>query len=253
MIANIFLNGFYDFRYISFYKEKLDAIDDNTKLLCADGGMKIFEKINKKFDTQIYPDVLLGDMDSVKIDNSANFEIIPKSSKDCTDGEFVVSYAVKKYNCNSIIIFGGLSDAKDYNVDHFLGNLKIMRLGYNLYQEQNNPRSQKNLKYHAVIRDPLQDIHFVVDSIQIERKGNQIERVSLWTDYNNTVVESSKNLRWEMKDYYIDADIPNALRNEFLPTAQSASLNLKKNSDPVFLIHNWKNYYDKRRKFCLNH
>jgi len=240
MKFHIFLNGFYDLRYINFYKEQIESADDETVLICADGGIKIIERINDKFDVSLYPDVLIGDGDSVEIGNFSNLdiEVVPKIDQDRTDGEFAVTYAIEKYNCNSITIFGGLNDTKNYNTDHFLGNLKLMRFGFYLYQK-NNPRGSQ---YHAVMRDPFQDIHFVVDSIVIKRKGSKqkIEHVSLWTDYSNTVVASSENLRWAMKNYYIDANVPNAMRNEFVTNAQTASINLQDGSDPVYLIHNWE-------------
>lgn len=66
-----------------------------------------------------------------------------------------------------------------------------------------------------------------------------IERVSLCTDYPNTVVASSENLRWEMMDFYVDPNAPNAMRNEFIPDAQTASITLRNDSDPVYLVHNW--------------
>lgn len=245
MKAYIFLNGFYDYRYVSFYKKQIESADDGTVSICADGGIKIFEEINDQFNVQLYPDVLLGDGDSVEIDNFANLdiEVVPKIGQSRTDGEFAVSYAIEKYNCNSITIFGGLNDTRDYNTDHFLGNLKLMRFGFCIYQKNSSDKSQ----YQVVMQDVFQDIHFVVDSIAIKRKritnqqssivNPRIERVSLWTDYSNTVVASSKNLRWSMKNFYIDPNALNAMRNEFAPDAQTASITLQDDSDPVYLIH----------------
>lgn len=260
MKAYIFLNGFYDSRYISFYKKQLDLADDETVLLCANGGIKIFEKINTQFNANFYPHLLLGDGDSVGFDHvlkccDADYDwiretkIINKNDQDRTDGEFAVSYAIEKYGCNSIIIFGGLNDARDYNTDHFLGNLKLMRFGFHIYQKKDNTEKSQ---YCAVMRDVFQDIHFVVDSITIETRRSrnykeitggdtrrQSERVSFWTDYSSTVVASSEHLKWSLRNFHIDPNAPNAMRNEFVPDAQTASITLRDDSDPVYLIHNW--------------
>lgn len=236
MKAYIFLNGFYDFRYIDFYKSEIELADD-TVLICADGGIKIFNEINAQVNTNFYPDILLGDEDSVEFDcfTDCDVKIIKKTGQDRTDGEFAVTYAIKKCNCSSLFIWGGLNDARDYNTDHFLGNLKLMRFGFNLYKKD-NPNSSH---YHAVMRDVFQDIHFVVDSLTVERKGEDVERVSLWTDYSNTTVKSSQNLKWALKNFYIDPNTPNAMRNEFVQGFQTAFIILQENSEPVYLIHNW--------------
>ncbi|HIE25663.1 TPA: hypothetical protein EYP66_00070 [Candidatus Poribacteria bacterium] len=254
--AFVFLSGFYDDRYYDFYKRQIENARANKHLLiCADGGLRIFQILNEHFDTTLFPDIVIGDLDSVK-QNTAIMETfsakgtrfvtewtgkIDKTafSEDYTDGQLAVAYAMQEYGCMNIIMFGGLNDTRNYESDHFLGNLKLMRFGFHKIVAENK-------RYCACMRDPLQEIHFVVDSISLQRKSplfqrgvGGINRVSLFTEYENTVVAESQNLRWPLNNFRIDPDEPNALRNEFIADASTASIKLHPDSEPVYVIHNW--------------
>ena len=244
--AFVFLGGFYDDRYYEFYGQQIeDAKANRHFLICANGGLAIFQILNECFDANFFPDIVIGDLDSVK-QNAAlleNFsakgarlvtEWIGKVDKDYTDGQLAVAYAMQEYDCMSIVMFGGLNDARSYESDHFLGNLKLMRFGFHKI-------ATGDKRYRACMRDPLQEIHFVVDSIKLHRKSSQINRVSLFTEYENTVIVESQNLRWPLNNFRIDPDEPNALRNEFVKNADTASIKLNPDSEPVYVIHNW--YY----------
>jgi len=241
--ALVFLGGFYDERYYEFYKRRIeDARAYNDFLISADGGLNIFQLVNKQFNVEFCPDVVIGDLDSVLLKNSLieNFsamgayfvtEWIGQSDKDYTDGQLAVAYAMQEEQCQQIVLFGALNNTRDYEFDHFLGNLKLMRFGFKI--------ARGDKRYRVCMRDALQEIHFVTDSIILKRKDNTINRVSLLTDYENTVVESSNNLRWVLNNFRISPDEPNALRNEFVTEAGSVSIKLKADSDPVYVIHNW--------------
>ena len=247
--ASVFLGGFYDDRYYNFYKQQIEDAKANKHLLiCANGGLTIFQTLNEYFDTIFFPDIVIGDLDSVKHDSELmkNFsakgtqfvtEWIGKVDKaafieDYTDGQLAVTYAMREYGCMNIVMFGGLNDARNYESDHFLGNLKLMRFGFHKIVAEDK-------RYCACMSDPLQEIHFVVDSITLQRKSPGINRVSLFTEYENTVVAESQNLRWHLNNFRIDPDEPNALRNEFVTNANTASIKLHLDSEPVYVIHNW--------------
>ena len=251
--AFVFLGGFYDDRYYDFYRQQIEDAKANKHLLiCADGGLAIFQSLNEYFDTTFFPDIVIGDLDSVK-HNAAlmeNFsakgtcfvtEWIGKVDKDYTDGQLAVAYAMQEYGCMNIVMFGSLNDTRSYESDHFLGNLKLMRFGFHKIAAEDR-------RYCACMRDPLQEIHFVVDSITLQRKSPLaplsekevgINRVSLFTEYENTVVAESQNLRWPLNNFRIDPDEPNALRNEFVKNANTVSIKLRPDSEPVYVIHNW--------------
>ena len=64
--ALIFLNGYYDTRHLDFYRQEIEtAVENGFPLICADGGIRIFDELNRDTDMSLIPDVLIGDMDSV--------------------------------------------------------------------------------------------------------------------------------------------------------------------------------------------
>ena len=241
--ALVFLGGFYDERYYEFYRRQIEyARAHKHFLICADGGMNIFQVVNERFSVEFCPDVVIGDLDSGLINErliekfsamGVHFvaEWIGQSDKDYTDGQLAIAYAMQEKGCLEIVLLGALNNTRDYEFDHFLGNLKLMRFGFKI--------AKGDKRYRACMRDALQEIHFVTDSILLPRKSNAIHRVSLLTDCENAVIKSSDNLRWVLNNFHISPDEPNALRNEFIPDAQTASIKLKSDSDPVYVIHNW--------------
>ena len=257
--ACVFLSGFYDDRYYNFYKQQIeDAKANKYLLICANGGLTIFQTLNEYFDTVFFPNIVIGDLDSVKHDavlveyfSAKGTQFVTEWSgkadrtafiEDYTDGQLAVAYAMEEYGCMNIVMFGGLNDARNYESDHFLGNLKLMRFGF-------HKMAAGDKRYCACMSDPLQEIHFVVDSITLQtptddfvlpqRKSPGINRVSLFTEYENTMVAESQNLRWSLNNFRIDPNEPNALRNEFVTNANTASIKLHLDSEPVYVIHNW--------------
>ena len=247
--ALIFLNGHYDLRYPQFYLDELTwAAENRHPLICADGGIRLFTKLNEINQSQIFPNVLIGDLDSVADMPKETIEELEQRGtqivrewighvdKDDTDGQLAVSYAIAKYGSQRILIYGGLPHPNGYEIDHFLGNLQLMRLGFQLFQE--SPFGDK-CSWQAEMRDPLQTIHFVVSDVTLERKNEGVQRVSLISENANATVESSTNLRWSLDGLRVNPVKSNALRNEFVSGADQASIHLAEGSDPVYVIHNW--------------
>ena len=275
--ALIFLNGNYDFRYPEFCRQEIEwGLENRYPLICADAGIKFFHNVNQKYGTQFAPTVLIGDFDSlneVKIASSIEqFQAsgtqvirawIGKVDKDYTDGQLAVTYAIEEFNCTQIIIYGGLPQSNGYETDHFLGNLKLMRFGFGVFSNKlvkaissTHPLSDANQggkigdtlsvsrnAYRAEMRDVYQSIHFVVSDLTLKRKNEGLQRVSLVAAHPHVNVASSENLRWDLTGLRVDPDmdvnVPNTLRNEFTPDADSATVRLANPSDPVYVIHNW--------------
>ena len=247
--ALIFLNGHYDLRYPQFYREALTwAVENRHPLICADGGLRLFTELNQTNDTPIFPNILIGDLDSLEelpedtMEQLERFgthivrEWVGQVDKDDTDGQLAVAYAIAEYGCQGILLYGGLPRPTGYETDHFLGNLRLMRFGLQLFQD--SPDADKR-DWLAEMRDPLQTIHFVVSDVTLERKNAGVQRVSLISDDPNVTVESSTNLRWTLDGLRVDPVRINTLRNEFVPAANQASIRLTEGSDPVYVIHNW--------------
>ena len=158
-------------------------------------------------------------------------EWIGQTDKDYTDGQLAVDYARREYRCRHIVIYGGLPRPEAYETDHFLGNLKLMRFGHY--------RVSADKSYCAEMRDPKQTIHYVLSNVRLNRKSDELQRVSLIADTENVVVEKSENLRWDLASLQIHPDLTNALRNEFVDGAEWATVRLVDGSSPVYVIHNW--------------
>ena len=235
--ATIFLNGYYDRRNLDFYQHEIEyAVNNSSPLICADGGIRIFDLLKNDEAKPIIPDVLIGDMDSVQGNQSDAKQIITEwigqTDKDLTDGQLAVKFALDTYRCRHIVLYGGLPKPEGYETDHFLGNLKLMRFG-------NYHTKGQYSDYKAEMRDPQQTIHYVLSQEQLKRKTNGLQRVSLIAEDPNVVVKSSENLRWDLTSLHIHADLSNALRNEFVEGAEYATIQLTENSAPVYVIHNW--------------
>lgn len=234
--ALIFLNGYYDRRHLDFYRQEIgSAVKNRFPLICADGGIRIFDELNRHSETSIIPDVLIGDMDSVAEGATKAKHVVQewlgKTDKDYTDGQLAVDYALEQYNCRHIIVYGGLPRPEAYEIDQFLGNLKLMRFGHY--------RVSASEPYVAEMRDPRQTIHYVLSTVQLTRKSSGLQRVSLIAEASNVVIEKSENLRWDLASLHIHPDLTNALRNEFVADTESATVELADRSDPVYVIHNW--------------
>ena len=234
--ALIFLNGYYDTRHLDFYRQEIgNAVANRFPTICADGGIRIFDTLNRCGEVPLVPDVLIGDMDSgVQGETQAKQTVqewVGQTDKDYTDGQLAVDYALREYGCRHIVIYGGLPRPEAYETDHFLGNLKLMRFGHY--------RVSTGEPYRAEMRDPKQTIHYVLSSIRLNRKSDRLQRVSLIADTENVVIEKSENLRWDLASLQIHPDLTNALRNEFVDGAEWATVRLVDGSSPVYVIHNW--------------
>lgn len=234
--ALIFLNGYYDIRHLDFYHQEIEkAVENRVPLICADGGIRIFDELNQRGDTPLAPDILIGDRDSTEeVETKAKHivqEWVGKTDKDYTDGQLAVAYALEEYGCRHIIIYGGLPRPEAYETDQFLGNLKLLRFGHY--------RVSADASYIAEMRDPKQTIHYVLSAVRLTRKNRNLQRVSLIAEADNVIVESSENLRWDLASLHIHPDLTNALRNEFVEGTEWVTIQLAAGSDPVYVIHNW--------------
>ncbi|WDV47645.1 thiamine diphosphokinase [Clostridiaceae bacterium M8S5] len=94
---------------------------DADLIICADGGVKHLFKYG------IFPDVVVGDLDSIKIENlnilkQREIEIVKfPTDKDYTDMEIALEYAIKS-GAKEIHI-GGATGSR---MDHSLGNVLLL-------------------------------------------------------------------------------------------------------------------------------
>ena len=234
--ALIFLNGYYDHSNLPFYRKEIErGIQNHGYLICADGGLQIFDKLNEAAVMKLTPDILIGDLDSVNNTKTQAKMVVDEwvgqTDKDYTDGQLAIKYVIEEYRCRDFIIYGGLPKPDRYETDHFLGNLKLMPFGYHYLGNDTH--------YHVEMRDPQQTIYYITSRLQIDRQNDNLQRVSLIADEPNVIVMKTENLRWPLISFHIHPYRTNALRNEFLNSADSVEIHLTDNSAPVYVIHNW--------------
>jgi len=111
----LFLNGKYNTKDINFYKH----LCDQKITVAVDGGFSFFKK------ARMIPDILIGDMDSVKgkpyITNPEIKLILFPPKKNETDSQLAVEYCIKN-NAQSIDII--MPSVGEW--DHCLGNLMLL-------------------------------------------------------------------------------------------------------------------------------
>lgn len=123
-------------------------------VICADGGA------NNLYQTDIVPDMIVGDLDSLDYDTLMYFRELEvlfykfPSEKDKTDTELATEFAIKK-GVKEIILLG----VTGTRLDHTLANILLL---YKLLQE--------NIK--AKIIDGSNEIFIVDKVITIEKEEN---------------------------------------------------------------------------------
>ena len=90
-------------------------IKKNDFIICADSGY------DTAISLSLIPDIIIGDMDSVKSRDIDLEKIIYPSKKDKTDSEIILEYAREK-GFNKLFLFGFLGT----RFDHTIANLSIV-------------------------------------------------------------------------------------------------------------------------------
>ena len=88
-------------------------------IICADGGYNHAKRYG------ITPDIIIGDMDSVKVDITDENTVIYPKEKDFTDGELAVHLAIEK-GCEEIVLLGMTGS----RLDHTIANICLLKSIY---------------------------------------------------------------------------------------------------------------------------
>lgn len=91
-------------------------LPENAYVICADGGFRHMDKLG------LTPDIIIGDMDSVKADLHGEKTIVYPVRKDFTDSEIAVNYAID--NGFSDLVLIGFTGTR---TDHTLTNLFLLK------------------------------------------------------------------------------------------------------------------------------
>lgn len=128
---------------IGFYRS---LILDDDYIICADGGYDFAMMLGVK------PDIVIGDLDSVKCDDISAEVIKYPTKKDATDGEIAVDYAVEK-GFSDILMLGFIGS----RMDHTMTNISLLQ-------------KIKDSGFDGVIIDYNNEIHFTDSSVTIKGK-----------------------------------------------------------------------------------
>ena len=165
-------------------KSLIQRISSSDYIIAVDGSANQLNKLN------IFPNVVIGDFDSIESFNDSNVELIEANDQSKTDFRKTLEWCIKK-NISHISIFGISGKSED----HFLGN-------YYTLNDFSNKIDWIAFTDFSVISPCVSNKEF--DSY----KG---QKVSLFSMKGDTLV-SSKNLKYPL-DSYLLSPSDNAVRN----------------------------------------
>lgn len=149
-----------------------DYIQSGDFVICADSGY------DHALRYGIEPDIIVGDMDSVKASTEEKNRIVYPTHKDCTDGELTVIYA-KEHGFSEVTMFGMIGT----RMDHTMANISLLK--------QLNGTD-------AVIIDEHNEIRFTDKEIVIE--GNPGDTVSIIPFEGDCEGVTTYGLEYVLKD-----------------------------------------------------
>lgn len=149
MIGLIVSNG-----NINNYEKLNSTFNKSDYIICADGGIRHLRAIDK------CPDIVLGDLDSVKSEDmeyirikSIKMEKFPPI-KDKTDTDLALDYLIEM-GCNVIYFLGATGD----RIDHTLANIFLL-----------DSLLKKGIK--GIILDDKNDIYLLDDNLKLVGEEN---------------------------------------------------------------------------------
>lgn len=166
---------------------------DADYIICADGGAEY------AYNSNILPDFLIGDFDSINPDILEFFKLkkikIIKypAEKDYTDTELCVKKALELH-CSSISILAGIGD----RIDHSLGNIGLLHMIY-----------EKGSK--GYILSDKSDIYLCTDKVLL--KGNKGDTVSLIPYSGDAKGVTTSGLKYSLSDAVVYFGSPVGISN----------------------------------------
>ncbi len=174
--------------YIKKYLKNGDYI------ICADSGYDHAKKYGIK------PDIIIGDMDSVKADIDGENILRFPVHKDFTDSELAIFHA-KERGCREILMFGMTGT----RMDHTLANISLLKYARN-----------------AVIIDKHNEIHYVDDEISLEGKTG--DTVSIVPFEGKIVGVYTNGLYYKLEDGIVESGTSFGISNVMVENRCSISI-----------------------------
>lgn len=172
----------------NFSENALKLIDDKTYIICADGGY------DHAVSHGIVPDILLGDLDSLKGKTGVETIVYP-TEKNETDSELALLYAINKGYKD--IVMTGVTGTR---LDHTLGNIFLLK-------------TASDMGAKAVIADDNNEIYYVRDNIRLY--GEKGEFFSVIPICQNILVSIS-GAKYPLTKARLELGTTRGISNEFL-------------------------------------
>jgi thiamine pyrophosphokinase len=181
-----------------------EYLDEETYLICADGGANHLEKLG------IAPDILIGDFDSISDKVLAGYkakgiEVIPfPPEKDYTDSELAVETALSK-GFKKITILGGIGT----RMDHTLANINLLKKILEAGCE-------------GIIADENNVIRITSSNIKLKRKsGYKVTLLALTPEVQGV---TTKDLYYPLKNFTLVQGSTRGVSNEFISEEAAVSI-----------------------------
>lgn len=150
-------------------------------VIAVDGGFNVFS------DSNLKPDLILGDMDSIKESEALDIKSILLADQDQTDLQKTLTYILKNHSPKSLVLLG----AGGLRTDHLLHNLLICASVH--------PTLKITIKNELPVgneftRETIQRITPQSDFDLLVRKGDLISILPI----GNFSDLSSEGLKWEI-------------------------------------------------------
>lgn len=178
------------------------------KIICCDGG---FDVCNQK------PDLVIGDMDSIKSTVCDIPTIRHSTHKNASDGELAVYHAKEVLKADEIVFYGVLGG----RYDHVLCNLAIMRLAFSLGMS-------------AKAEEDGLDIFYCQHAFDLDTKEG--ETISILPFGSNATVTNSKNLEYPLDNLTLTPQDSRGLSNVSL----GGKIHIDITDGGVLLFHYFK-------------
>lgn len=198
----VFLRGTYPIKYLSFYR----GLCRGSLKVAADGGYSFFRK------TGLVPDVLIGDMDSIKC-LPANLS--PKTrmvrfpqQKDKTDGQLALEFCLDEGYRTIDLVSPTVGE-----IDHHLGNIMLLHRAASCLKSVSGSVRLVNHRY---------EIRLVIDgSVSFTRAvGDTISVIP----QSQRIVLSSSGMEYSVKDCRVGLGDSRGLRNRVCAARASVSV-----------------------------
>ena len=175
--------------------------DENDLFICADGGFDTIMSVG------ITPDVVIGDMDSVRNRLPQEIKTIKyPSNKDKTDLHLCIDYALEK-KCDEIILLSALGG----RIDHSLANIIALK-----YIADNHAA--------GMILTADSAIYLATDKITL--KKGEYKYISLIPLSERVEGVTTKGLKYSLSNFTLKQTDNLGISNEFI--SDSATVTLRK-------------------------